>query len=353
MTYRILVTGGAGFIGSRFIHWLRQNVDCEIMAIDDLSGGFEENLPSDVPLFEVTLGGNYAPPGQSARSLVRKFEPHYVYHFAAFAAEGLSPFVREYTVKNTWLATTEIINACINAGCVKRLVFTSSMAVYGNQQPPFDEQLQRKPIDPYGVGKAACEMDIEIAGEQHGLDYCVIRPHNVYGSQQNIWGDYRNVLGIWMRQILEDKSIRVYGDGSQSRAFSYIDDCLPCLWRAAVDSEASRQIINLGGTRPITILEAAECLSAIVGGVEIEHTEPRHEVRQAWSTWAKSVELLGYEDRTSFADGLTEMWAWAQDAWYRYPVRRNPPTLHCEIERGLYPWWKSQQKELPNHAAVG
>ena len=102
------------------------------------------------------------------------------------------------------------------------------MATYGNGngEIPFTEETPQIPIDPYGVAKLACEMDIKIAGEQHRLDWCIIRPHNVYGDKQNIWDVYRNVLGIWMYQLLNNEDITIYGDGTQTRAFSHIDDIL-------------------------------------------------------------------------------------------------------------------------------
>src|SRR5690606_11980832 len=114
----------------------------------------------------------------------------YVYHFAAYAAEGLSPFIRQYNYTNNLVSTANIVNKCIEFS-VKRLIFTSSMAVYGAGNPPFNESDATAPIDPYGVAKLACEMDIRIAGDQHGLDWCIIRPHNVYGDNQNIWDRYR------------------------------------------------------------------------------------------------------------------------------------------------------------------
>lgn len=338
---KVLITGVAGLIGSRLAYWILNNVPgAKVVGIDDLSGGYRDNIPLGIRFEKMKLGTGSKMAGVWLNRIFRQFQPDYVFHFAAFAAEGLSPFVRCYTIQNTWLATAEIVNACL-ARPPKRLVFTSSMAVYGRQTPPFDESMPRVPIDPYGIGKAACEADIEIAREQHGLDYCLIRPHNVYGDHQNLWNDYRNVLGIWMRQHLEGKPLRVYGDGSQTRAFSYIDDSLPCLWRAATEPQAANQVINLGGTRPVTILEAARTLSNVMGGAEIIHTPPRHEVHEAWSTWQKSVDLLGFEDKTPLAYGLATMWDWAKRTWDRYPDRRNPPPMEYEVNEGLYPWWQN------------
>jgi UDP-glucose 4-epimerase len=332
---KIVVTGAAGLIGSRICQWIIDHIpEARVSAVDDLSGGFPENVPAQIPLNKITLGNGR----EGFVNFCRAWRPDIVFHMAAFAAEGLSPFVRQYTIRNTWLATADVVNACIESG-VGRLVFASSMAVYGAQHPPFDEGLDPAPIDPYGVGKAACEADIRIAGEQHGLPWTIIRPHNVYGAQQNIWGDYRNVLGIWMRQALEGKPLRVYGDGSQQRAFSYIDDCLPCFWRAATDDAARGQIVNLGGTRPTSILYAANLVREITGAPGIVHTEPRHEVANAWSTWQKSIDLLGYQDRTTLEAGLSKMWDWARQSWDRYPRRREQTPLSYEVRKGLYSWW--------------
>jgi len=158
------------------------------------------------------------------------------------------------------------------------------MSVYGNGITPgevFTEDDSCMPIDPYGISKYACEMDIKVAGEQHGLDWCIIRPHNVFGAKQNIWDKYRNVLGIWMNKILHGEDMLIYGDGEQTRAFTYIDNILPCLAEAAFSDKASKQIVNLGGMVPMTINAAAESLCRIAGCGSIQYAEKRHEVKFA------------------------------------------------------------------------
>jgi UDP-glucose 4-epimerase len=254
---------------------------------------------------------------------------------AAYAAEGLSPFIRCFNYENNLLATANIVNNCIKHS-VDRLVFTSTMAVYGHGNPPFDESHQPTPIDPYGVAKFGCEQDIQIAGGQHGLDWCIIRPHNVYGIKQNIWDKYRNVLGIWMYQALNNKPMTIYGDGNQVRSFSYIDDCLEPLWKAAVDDRASKQIINLGGTKDCSINEANDILKSVIGYGETVHLEPRHEVKYAHPTWKKSVDLLDYTDNTSLEDGLRKMWGWAKEQ----PMREQFIWNEYELDKGIYSFWK-------------
>jgi UDP-glucose 4-epimerase len=210
------------------------------------------------------------------------------------------------------------------------------MAVYGRGEPPFDETDPRRPIDPYGVAKAACEMDIEIAGEQHGLDYCIIRPHNVYGRHQNIWDSYRNVLGIWMYKHLNGDPLTIFGDGCQTRAFSEMTDSLEPLWRAGTAAAASRQIINLGGIRETSIITAAETLLDVMGAGELIELPPRHEVKFAFPTYQKSVDILGFEHKTDLHTGLTEMWDWAK----KQPKRDRFIWSKYEIENGMYEYWQ-------------
>ena len=259
MSKTVLITGVAGLLGSRLADWIVENKpEYKIVGIDDLSGGYESNVHPKVDLWEIDLVKH------SIDTCFSKNKFDYVFHFAAYAAEGLSPFIRCFNYDNNLKVTARIVNECIKTD-VKRLVFTSTLAVYGHGYGGiFDETQQQAPIDPYGVAKYACEMDIQIANEQHGLDYCIIRPHNVYGVKQNIWDKYRNVLGIWMYQYLNNESMTIFGDGEQTRAFSFIDDILEPLWNSATREKASKQIINLGGVEEISIKEAANTLRAVI-----------------------------------------------------------------------------------------
>lgn len=329
---KILITGVAGLLGSRLSDYIIENhSDVHIVGIDDMSGGYKENVNSKVELWEMNLvNGNIS----------ECFERHqfdYVYHFAAYAAEGLSPFIRTYNYQNNLVATSRIITECIKHN-IKRLVFTSTLAVYGHQDGNiFDETQVPKPIDPYGVAKYACEMDIQIAGEQHGLDWCIIRPHNVYGVKQNVWDKYRNVLGIWMYQHTINEPMTIFGDGTQTRAFSYIDDSLEPLWKASQDKRASKEIINLGGIKEYSINEANEILREVVGGGEVKYFEGRHEVKHSVPTWQKSIDLLDFEHKTDLKEGLTKMWEWVQTQ----PIRERFVWPFYELDRGIYSFWKN------------
>ena len=333
MKKSILITGNAGLLGARLADWVLENhPEYEVVGIDNLFGGYIENVDDRVIFYKREL---------STDKLTDIFDKHnfeYVFHFAAYAAEGLSPFMRKFNYSNNVLSTVNIINECISHK-VKRLVYTSSMSVYGwglEQGRIFDEGDKPEPIDPYAISKYACEMDIRVAGEQHGLDWCIIRPHNVYGIKQNIWDKYRNVLGIWMYQILNDKPILIYGDGEQTRAFSYIDDCLESFWNAAVLEGASKQIINVGGEKGYSINEAAAVLCKITGYDKVEHREARHEVKYAVPSPEKSKKILGYKQSTELEEGLRKMWEWAKTQ----PNRKQYKWENYEITDGIYSYWK-------------
>jgi UDP-glucose 4-epimerase len=331
---KILITGVAGLLGSRLSDYIIENhPDVHIVGIDDMSGGYKQNVNPKVELWEMNLvNGN----------IDECFEKHqfdFVYHFAAYAAEGLSPFIRTYNYQNNLVATSRIITQSIKHN-IKRLVFTSTLAVYGHQDGNmFDEIQVPKPIDPYGVAKYGCEMDIQIAGEQHGLDWCIIRPHNVYGVKQNVWDKYRNVLGIWMYQHTIKEPMTIFGDGTQTRAFSYIDDSLEPLWKASQDIRASKQIINLGGIKEYSINEANEILREVVGGGEVKYFEGRHEVKHSIPTWQKSIDLLDFEHKTDLKEGLTKMWEWVQTQ----PVRERFVWPFYELDKGIYSFWKQNK----------
>lgn len=330
---KVLITGVAGLLGSRLADWLIETKeDVIVCGIDDLSGGAKENVHPQVLFYQMNLTRG------PVEEVFETFKPDYVFHFAAYAAEGLSPFIREYNYENNLQATAGIVNQCIKYD-VKRLVFTSTLAVYGHGDGGvFNESQVPKPIDPYGVAKYGCEMDIQIANEQHGLDYCIIRPHNVYGIKQNLWDKYRNVLGIWMYQHLNGEPMTIFGDGEQTRAFSYIDDSIEPLWNAAIRPEASKEIINLGGIEEYSIKDASEILKEVIGGGDIVYMEGRHEVKHSIPTFQKSVDILGFEHKTNLKEGLTQMWKWAQ----KQPMKERFVWPSYELDKGIYSFWKTK-----------
>lgn len=326
----VLITGVAGLIGSNFARWLLDHTYHRVVGVDDLSCGLKSNIPRDIHAWhEATIGED------NVGKIFEAERPDVVYHFAAYAAEGLSPFIRCYNYRNNLVATADVVNCCIEHR-VRRLVFTSSMAVYGAGEPPFDERDPRQPIDPYGIAKSACEQDIQVAGEQHGLEWCILRPHNVYGPGQVFGQQYRNVLTIWMSRYRRGLPLRIYGDGSQRRAFSFVEDCLPCLYRAGFAGHAAGEIINLGGRHDVSILSVAQLLGEILPGATLGYCEPRHEVHLAWCTTQKSEQLLGYQERTTLHEGLRRLWGWLQ----AQPIDHDLPRIEMEVTRGLYSFWR-------------
>jgi UDP-glucose 4-epimerase len=339
---RVLITGVAGHLGSRLAEWiLREQPGTTVVGIDDLSCGYLENVPPYVAF----VRGDCTHP-------VTWEQYDYVFHFAAYAAECMSPFVRQFNYTNNLVQTSALVSSLINSEFAGRLVFASSIAVYGDGRSPFDESHHCNPHDPYGVAKHACEQDILIAGNQHGLDWCIVRPHNIYGPYQSIWQRYRNVLGLWMRAVLEDQPITIFGDGGQQRAFTFIDDILPCLWRAATSDHAAERVINLGGSKLTSINELYDAFAAATGIFpKIDQQPARHEVRKAYCTTRRSEELLGYRDVVGLEQGIAEMWAWAKTAWALYPERRmQEPELPIETTVGMPESWK---KRLVGLTAVG
>ena len=328
---KILITGVAGLLGSRLADWIIENhPEYEVIGVDDLSGGYIDNINPKVEFWQMNLVDN------SIEDIFKTHKIDYVFHFAAYAAEGFYPFIRCYNYDNNLKSTAHIVNECIKHD-VKRLVFTSTLAVYGHGYGGiFDEEQTPKPIDPYGVAKYACEMDIQIAGKQHDLDWCIIRPHNVYGINQNIWDKYRNVLGIWMYQHLNGESTTIFGSGEQTRAFSFIDDSLEPLWNAAIKPEASKEIINLGGIKEYSINKANEILIDVIGQGDTIHYEERFEVKHSIPTYQKSIDLLGFEHKTDLKEGLTKMWEWAQ----KQPKRDRFIWPIYELDKGIYSYWK-------------
>jgi len=329
---KILVTGVAGLLGSRLADWIIETTDHEIIGIDDLSGGYVENVNPKVRLYKFNLVDFNA-----VKEIFEKELPDIVYHFAAYAAEGLSPFMRKYNYENNLIASTNLITNSIQYD-VKRFVFASSMSVYGNKyEPPFSEDLPQAPIDPYGIAKFSVEQDLEVAYEQHGLKYTIIRPHNFYGRNQNIWDKYRNVLGIWMYQILNDKPPTIFGDGQQKRAFSYVDDSIIPFWNGSQRESCVGEIINLGGIKEYTIEEACHTLLEVTGkNIKPVYLEPRHEVKHAWSTWQKSIDLLDFKHTVDLGEGLASMWEWAT----QQPQRERFAWDNYELTKGIYEFWK-------------
>jgi UDP-glucose 4-epimerase len=324
-----LVTGGAGFMGSHVAeHLLRMGHD--VVVLDDLSGGFVENVPEGATFVEGSV---------TDHDLInRLFERHsfsYVYHLAAYAAEGLSHFIKRFNYNNNLIGSVNLINASVNHG-VKCFVFTSSIAVYGAGQSPMSEDMIPVPEDSYGIAKLAVEQDLRVSHEMFGLDYVIFRPHNVYGERQNIGDRYRNVVGIFMNQLLRGEPMTIFGDGTQQRAFTHIDDVAPII-AASVDYAAGRnQIFNVGADVPHTVNDLAQVVAEAMGfPCNVTHLDPRNEVKIAFSDHSKAERAFGERKKKSLQDGVQGMAEWVR----QHGARESNIFEGIEVAKNMPPSW--------------
>jgi UDP-glucose 4-epimerase len=328
-----LITGGAGFIGS---HVARHCLDMghEVIVIDDLSGGFEDHIPEGVKFIKGSV--------TDEKFISELFAAHqfdYIYHLAAYAAEGLSHFIRRYNYTTNLVGSINLINEAVKQK-VKCFVFTSSIAVYGKGQLPMTEEMTPEPEDPYGVSKYAVELDLRAAHEMFGLNYVVFRPHNVYGENQNIGDKYRNVIGIFMNQIMQGKQLTVFGDGTQTRAFSYIDDVAIPIAKSVNIPEAYNEVFNIGADKPYSVNELATVVSEELG-VEpnIKHLSARNEVLHAYSDHSKAHRVFGEPSGVDLKEGIKRMAAWAK----RVGARASQEFDNIEITEKLPDGWQMKK----------
>ncbi|HLX32956.1 MAG TPA: NAD-dependent epimerase/dehydratase family protein [Gaiellaceae bacterium] len=327
---RVLVTGGAGFIGAHVARHLLE-AGHETVVLDDLSGGYEENVPSDATF----VAGSSADP-ELVDELFREHGFSHVFHLAAYAAEGLSHFIRRFNYTNNVLGSVNVVNAAVRAETVERFVFTSSIAVYGPAQTPMSEDVVPEPEDPYGIAKYAVELDLAAAQRMFGLDFTIFRPHNVYGELQNLADPYRNVIGIFMNQVMSGKPMTVFGDGLQTRAFTHIDDVAPVIARSIGVPAAANEVFNVGAETPHTVLDLAHAVArAFDTEPEIEFLPARKEVVHAFSDHAKLHAVFGEAPAVPLEDGLRRMAEWAQEMGVQEPVRFES----VEVLRNLPPSW--------------
>lgn len=324
-----LVTGGAGFIGSHLTNDLLK-LGHKVIVLDDLSGGLEENVNKEAIFIKGSINDTLL-----IKNLFEKHEFDYVYHLAAYAAEGLSHFIRRFNYENNLTGSINLINESIRHK-IKCFVFTSSIAVYGELKPPMKEVDNPKPEDPYGIAKYAVELDLIAAQKMFGLDYIIFRPHNVYGEFQNVADKYRNVIGIFMNQLMQGKPLSVFGDGKQTRAFSYVGDVAPYIASSVNVSAARNQIFNIGADKEYTVKELATAvMQAMQINGDVIHLEARNEVEHAYADHSKAVSLLGINSFTPLSVGLKKMADWAKS----FPPKKSKSFSNIEITEKIPPFW--------------
>lgn len=325
-----LVTGGAGFIGAHVVNDLIV-LKHEVIVLDDLSGGFEENVNAAAILRIGSITDV-----ELVDSLFEEYDFTYVYHLAAYAAEGLSHFIRRFNYQNNLIGSVNLINASVNHG-VKCFVFTSSIAVYGTNALPLIETHIPKPEDPYGIAKLAVEMDLASARKLFGLNYVIFRPHNVYGPMQNIGDKYRNVVGIFMNQLLSGDPLSIYGDGEQTRAFTSINDIAPYIANSVNIKEALNEVFNIGSDDVTSVTELADnIMDAIQIQGEIDHLDAREEVVHAYSDHSKFNAIFKPSKKTNLSDGLTEMAEWVK----AHGIRSTSSFNKIEVKKNLPKSWE-------------
>src|SRR5688572_26210012 len=317
----------------------------QVVVLDDLSGGFRDNVPGGATFVEGSILDH--------ERIDRLFDRHnfdYVYHLAAYAAEGLSHFIKRFNYTNNLVGTVNLVNAAVNHD-VRCFVFTSSIAVYGSGQTPLTEEMTPIPEDPYGVAKLACEQELRVAQHMFGMDYVVFRPHNVYGEKQNIGDRYRNVVGIFMNQLLRGEPMTVFGDGEQQRAFTHISDVAPLIAESVHFPGARNETFNVGADVPVTVNELARVVAAAMGReCRVNHLEARNEVKLAFSDHAKAGRVFGARRKTTLEEGIARMADWVK----RHGARESNVFENIEIMRGLpRSWAEAAQARVRRAVTLG
>jgi UDP-glucose 4-epimerase len=321
-----LVTGAGGFIGSHVAESLVQRGHT-VVGLDDLSGGFADNCPAGAKFVQGSV--------LDTQLLAKLFAEHkfqYVFHLAAYAAEGLSHFIRRFNYTNNVVGSMNVLNESVKAQ-VKCLVFTSSIAVYGAGQTPMREEMTPEPEDPYGIAKYAIELDLHAARRMFGLNSIIFRPHNVYGERQHIGDRYRNVIGIFMNQIMQGQPMTVFGDGTQTRAFSYIGDVAPLIAGSIENPATLNKTFNIGADEPISLNDLTKIVAESMGvPPNVRHLAARKEVLHAVADHSKLRGIFKYDPKWEIRDGIQRMADWAKRAGPRKPtvfsdieIRQNLP----------------------------
>ncbi len=324
-----LVTGGAGFIGAHVASELLK-MGHKVVVLDDLSGGFQDNVPDDCIFVKGSVIDHIL-----LEKLFNEYKFDYVYHLAAYAAEGLSHFIRRFNYTNNLIGSVNLINESVKHK-VKCFVFTSSIAVYGGLKPPMREDMIPAPEDPYGVAKYAVELDLKCAHEMFGLNSVIFRPHNVYGEFQNIGDRYRNVIGIFMNQLMIGKPLTLFGDGGQTRAFSYISDVAPYIANCVNIPESFNQVFNIGADKEYSVKELAEAtIKAMNMNGELRFLPARNEVVHAHADHSKAKRIFNITGSVSLEEGLSKMGAWA----VKTGSRKTPYFSNIEVREKVPSIW--------------
>jgi UDP-glucose 4-epimerase len=316
----ILVTGVAGFLGSHLAEQLAK-MQHNVVGVDNMSGGYKDNIPKNVTFYNFDCCDL-----EKMKKAMNGIDV--VYHCAATAHEGLSVFSPHHITKNNLLASVSVFTAAVSHK-VKRIIFCSSMARYGDQQTPFTEDMIPKPVDPYAISKVAAENVLINLCDLNNIEWVIAVPHNIIGPRQKYDDPFRNVVSIMINRMLQNKSPIIYGDGNQKRCFSYIDDCISCLIPMLDQKNLNKQIINIGPDEEfVTINEVSEICSNITGSnlKPLYRKDRPREVKHASCSAVKAKKLLNYKTKTSLKEGIAQT--------YHYIKHRGakPFEYHINLE---------------------
>ena len=296
---KVFITGIAGFLGSHLAKRFHQ-MGFDVSGNDNFYGSDTSNVPDFAKFYHTDCcdldGMRLALDGVDL-----------LYHCAATAHEGLSVFSPTFITKNNYEASVSTFTAAINQG-VKRIVFCSSMARYGDQDPPFIESMQPQPVDPYGIAKVAAEDTLRVLAKVHGIEWNIAVPHNIVGEGQKYDDPFRNVMSIMINRNLQGLPSVIYGDGEQTRCFSYIDDCIECIVKLGMNSSLNEQIVNIGPDEEIISINKLAELCAHETGLNIppvyySNGRPQ-ELEHATCSSQKARKLLNYETKTTVAEAV-------------------------------------------------
>lgn len=296
---KVFITGVAGFLGSHLAKKMHQ-LGWSVVGNDNFVGADKKNLHSFVDFYEVDCCDltNMATAIEGCDLL---------FHCAATAHEGLSVFSPTFITRNNYEASVATFTAAIKAN-VKRIVFCSSMARYGDQNAPFTEIMRPAPVDPYGIAKVAAEDTLKVLAEVHEFEWNIAVPHNIVGEGQKYDDPYRNVMSIMLNRNLQGLPSIIYGDGEQTRCFSYIDDCIDCLAQMGIDPKINEETINIGPDEEVITINDLASLCANETGLNrqpIYHLSGRpQEVKHATCSSDKARELLNYQTKTTVAEAV-------------------------------------------------
>ena len=331
---KILVTGVAGFLGSHLSEKLAE-LGHKVIGIDNMLGGYEDNVPKNIEFHKVDCCDF-----EKVKSIMN--DVAVVYHCAATAHEGLSVFSPFEITKNNYLASVSIFSAAVNEKD-DRIIFCSSMARYGDQVTPFTEIMMPKPVDPYAISKVAAEEVLKNLCDLNGIEWVIAIPHNIIGPSQKYDDPFRNVVSIMINRMLQGKAPIIYGDGEQTRCFSYIDDCLSCLIPMLDQKNLNHEIINIGPDEEfVTINKIAEICSNITGVnlSPIYKKDSPKEVKHATCSADKARNLLNYKTKVSLNEGIKKTFNYIKSRGVR-PFDYN---ISLEIDNEFTPsTWKNKE----------